>query len=134
VAGKPGVYLRGTDGSPAVRLADVDATGPVALSPDGRWVLARSPKERSRLLILPTGAGEARSIDAKELVPVWMRWFPDGKQLLVGGTEAGKGLRFFVQPVNGTQRRPLTPAGMTDARPAISPGGTRVAAPGPDRR
>ena len=53
------VYLRQTNGSPAVRLGD----GAVArLSPDGKWALTVlfTP---SQLAVLPTGAGEARTLE-----------------------------------------------------------------------
>jgi Tol biopolymer transport system component len=46
-------YLRGTDGSPAVRLGDGVAQG---LSPDGKWALAMLSSP-SRLILLPTGPG-----------------------------------------------------------------------------
>jgi Tol biopolymer transport system component len=53
------VYLRKTDGSPAVRLGDGRSQ---RLSPDGKWALAVlfTPPQ---LALLPTGAGEARSLE-----------------------------------------------------------------------
>ncbi len=57
---KGAVYLRKTDGSPAVRLGDGRA---LALSPEGKWALALVPSDASpRLVLLPTGAGEPRPI------------------------------------------------------------------------
>ena len=56
--GGPGyrVYLRKTDGSPAVRLGSGEG---MALSPDGKWVLAqRLNPSPAQLVLLPTGAGE----------------------------------------------------------------------------
>ncbi len=53
---KYAVYLRKTDGSPAIRLSD--GAG-MALSPDGKWALARSNTTPAPLVLLPTGVGEA---------------------------------------------------------------------------
>ncbi|HEX6906463.1 MAG TPA: hypothetical protein VF154_07655 [Terriglobales bacterium] len=50
-------YVRKTDGSPAVLLGEGAA---VALSPDGKWVVAQSPGSPAQLRLLPTGVGEAR--------------------------------------------------------------------------
>src|SRR5262249_60471398 len=51
------IYLRGTDGSPAVRLGEGEG---FALSPDGKWVLAKNLPaggKPSTLFLLPTGPG-----------------------------------------------------------------------------
>ena len=59
----PSVYLRKTDGSPAVKMGDGSA---IALSPDGRWVLASFPSGGGKpagLILLPTGAGESRVVN-----------------------------------------------------------------------
>ena len=56
-----GAYLRRMDGSPAARLGDGQAT---ALSPDGRWALAIVFGSPDELKMLPTGAGQARTIRA----------------------------------------------------------------------
>jgi hypothetical protein len=47
-----GLYVRQTDGSPAVRLGDGRSP---TFSPDGKWVLARSPAVRRGVIELPTG-------------------------------------------------------------------------------
>src|SRR5438128_9982008 len=52
-------YLRGTDGSPAVRLGDGVR---FALSPDQGWVLSRLPRPLVPFDLLPTGAGESRAL------------------------------------------------------------------------
>ena len=50
-----GVYLRPTDGAPAVRLGDGRA---MALSPDGKWAAAVPLDPSSRVDLLPTGADD----------------------------------------------------------------------------
>lgn len=60
------VYLRLTDGSPPMRLAEEAV--PLALSPDGRWVLIAAATftfetpRWSGVRVVPTGAGEAREV------------------------------------------------------------------------
>jgi hypothetical protein len=95
VAGGPGyaVYLRGTDRSPAVRLGKGN---PQSLSPDGRWALAVDLVQ-SRLLVLPTGAGEPRALPPHNVKAFsFAGWFPDGKRILFSGFEEGKGQRMYV--------------------------------------
>jgi Tol biopolymer transport system component len=72
------VYLRGTDGSEAVRL------GPgrgVALSPDGRWAVRLSADFRTPFVeLVPTGAGEPRRLEGHGLTYVGAQWLADGKR------------------------------------------------------
>ena len=86
-------YIRGTDGSPAIRLGQGSA---IALSEDGKSVLAliRSANE-SRMVIYPTGAGETRPIKTPGLNPVGGRFLPDGRILLMAA-EPGKRRRWRV--------------------------------------
>ncbi len=72
------VYLRRTDGAPAVRLGE---GGGGALSPDGRWAAALFHNTTDAQLILyPTGAGEPRLLSAEGLkVRPGARWLPDGR-------------------------------------------------------
>ena len=53
------VYLRNTDGSPAIRLGE--GTG-VSLSPDGQWALSRLNVVPSPLVLYPTGVGEMKQL------------------------------------------------------------------------
>ena len=53
------IYIRGTDGSPAVRLGDWK---PAGLSPDGNWVLAITHETPAQLFLLPTKAGAPRAL------------------------------------------------------------------------
>jgi serine/threonine protein kinase len=103
------IYLRKTDGSPAVRLGDGNRP---ALSPDGKWVSCIvSDGPRTSLTLLPTGAGEARTIGAS-LHYERAEWFPDGERILILGNEANRPARTFVQNRNGGRPMPLTPEGM----------------------
>jgi eukaryotic-like serine/threonine-protein kinase len=120
----PAIYLRHTDGSPAVRLGD--GNRPV-LSPDGKWVACISNKgSKTDLTLLPTGPGEARSIGAAGLHYERVEWLPDGRRLLVTGNEPGKPSRTFVQNVIGGKPAPITPEGVLAAH--VSPDGKYVTA------
>ncbi len=124
--GGPGyaVYLRGTDGSPAVRLG---AGLSWSLSPDGKWVTALSVSDPHRVFFLPRGAGEARTLDLPSIEIFWIGWLPDGKRLLVSGFEPGKLTRLYVTAENGDGLRPITPEGLGPWGGAVTPDGRQVA-------
>jgi serine/threonine protein kinase/Tol biopolymer transport system component len=100
------VFLRRTDGSPAVRLGDGRGE---AISPDGKWVLALVPTSPPQLSLLPTGAGEPRMLsrDSIDYQRAW--WFPDGKRILVAGSEPGHSSRLYVRDLEGGKLQPVTP-------------------------
>jgi dipeptidyl aminopeptidase/acylaminoacyl peptidase len=106
----PNVYLRHTDGSPAVKLGDGNA---VSLSPDGRWALAcQRYTSPPRLVLLPTGAGEMKTIDSGQIE--WRetgQWFPDSRRVVLAGTEPGHPLRSYVYDLDRYELRPLTAEG-----------------------
>jgi Tol biopolymer transport system component len=105
-----GAYLRKTDGSPAMRLGDGYATG---LSPDGQWALSMLPTSPSRLLLLPTGAGEPITLDRGTIEEyTYALWFPDGQRVLIEGHEPGRSSRLFVQDLGGGPPRAVLPEGV----------------------
>ena len=115
-----GAYLRKMDGSPAVRLGDGQATG---LSPDGKWALSIVYGSSDELKMLPTGAGEAKTVPRGPIARFhWAAWLPDGSGLLITGNEAGKGLRIYVQAPSGGTARPVTPEGVGYLLPATPDG------------
>jgi serine/threonine protein kinase/sugar lactone lactonase YvrE len=122
------VYLRRTDATTAVRLGDGD--GP-RLSADGKWALAVlfTPPQ---LVLLPTGAGEARQLVRGPIEQYGKRcgWFPDGKQIVFEGREPGREWRLYVQSIEGGLPRPITPEGTTGSSREIfiSPDGRFVIA------
>ncbi len=126
---KPGVYVRKTDGSAAVRLGDGAAR---ALSPDRRWVLSVSAGAKPRqLFLLPTGAGEPRAVTHDGIDHAFATWFPDGRRVLFVGREAGVP-RLYVQDVSGGPARAVAPPGVTIDGHSLSPDGARFAAVDPD--
>ena len=125
------IYLRKTDGSPAVHLGDGHAR---TLSPDGKWVAAMCAGP-DHLDLLPVGAGESRAVPVRGLeMMVWWDWLPDGKRLLVWGNEPEHGNRVFELAIDGDGTvRAITPEGVKWPA-AISPDGLHAALTGPDNR
>lgn len=125
-------YVRGMDGSPAVRLGN--GVVPM-LSRDGKKVLAivPGPDGKRGLMELPTGAGETRAISTGNVQVQAATFFPDGQKILELGNAAGaNGQRLWVQNANTGTPRPISPEGV-DCRltGAISPDGKRIAAVDP---
>jgi Tol biopolymer transport system component len=132
--GGPGYsnYLRDMDGSPPVRLGD--GTG-YSISPDGNWVVAViSITTGGKLVLLPTGAGQAKPIPSEGLKPSGAMFFPDGKHLLITASEAGHGNRLYVGDIEGGKPRPISPEGYRAVNGTVSRDGKLVVALGPDRR
>ncbi|HKF25614.1 MAG TPA: protein kinase, partial [Candidatus Acidoferrum sp.] len=128
-------YVRGTDGSPAVRLSN--GTSP-QLSRDGKKVLAivPGPDGNRRLTELPTGAGEARTIPTGNVQVQIAGYFPDGKRFLeLGNAVTANGQRLWVQDADGGNPRPISPEGVdTRLCGTIAPDGKRVAAVDPNSK
>jgi len=61
------------------------------------------------LTLLPTGAGEARTIGRSAMHYERVEWFPDGQRILFEGSEPNRPMRTFVQSINGGDPVPLTP-------------------------
>ena len=118
------IYMRSTDGSPAVALGHGSA---LSFSPDGRWVLTRALNSNpAQFVLLPTGAGESHQITHDQINHIRGQWFPDGKQILCDCNEPGHGQREFVVDVDSGQARPVTPEGVTGG--LLSPDGKSILA------
>ena len=125
------VYIRKTDGAPAVLLGE---GGAVALSPDGKSVIAQTQDSPSQLKLLTTGAGEARDLTKDQINHSWSHWFPDGKRILFSGNEPGKGVRLYVSDVATGKSQPITQEGVNGTAFVISPDSQWVAGIGPDQK
>jgi serine/threonine protein kinase/Tol biopolymer transport system component len=125
------VYIRKTDGAPAVLLGE---GGAVALSPDGKSVIAQTQDSPSQLKLLTTGAGEARDLTKDKINHSWSHWFPDGKRILFSGNEPGKGVRLYVSDVASGKSQPITQEGVNGTAFVISPDSQWVAGIGPDQK
>jgi eukaryotic-like serine/threonine-protein kinase len=125
------VYIRDTDGSPAIRLGEGIAD---ALSPDQKWVIVQTPGSPEQLRLLPTGAGETQPLTNDSINHQWARWFPDGKRFVFAGNEPGRGVRLYAQDVSGGNPKPISPEGVDATAFAISPDGQLVVGIGPDQK
>ncbi len=125
------VYIRKTDGAPAVLLGE---GGAVALSPDGKSVIAQTQDSPSQLKLLTTGAGEAKDLTKDQINHSWAHWFPDGKRILFSGNEPGKGVRLYVRDIASGKSDPITQEGVNGTSFVISPDSQWVAGIGPDQK
>jgi eukaryotic-like serine/threonine-protein kinase len=126
-------FIRGTDGSPPVRLGDGVA---MALSPDGRWVTANTPRDESpKLWLYPTGAGEKRLLPTGKLdIESSGEFLPDGKSIVFTAAEQGHGSRVYQMEVAGAAPRALTPEGYRLIGRSVTPDGKSIIVIGPDHK
>ena len=119
------VCLRGTDGSPVVRLGEGTALG---LSPDGKWALAVVNTAPGELMLLPIGPGQPKTLPHGGIEAYGFGSFlPDGKKVLFTGNEAGQPQRAYLQSVaEGTPAAALQD-GYLPTPDTISPDGKWVA-------
>jgi eukaryotic-like serine/threonine-protein kinase len=118
---KSAVYLRRVDAPAPLRLADGIAD---ALSPDGKWALAH---QSAKLVIVPTGTGEARELKIDGTFESGAAWFPDSRRAVVGGATGNGGYRLYVIDTLDESAKPLSPEN-------IWSGGIRSFAVAPDGR
>src|SRR6266852_1213987 len=116
------VFLRKTDGSPAIRLGS--GMG-LDISPDGKWVASTSVKQPSPTVLLPAGAGQPMNLADGQLFHTEnLRFLPDGKGVIMIAAEAGKAPRSYLQMLDGSAPRTLGPEGFRGI--AVSPDGKSV--------
>ncbi len=121
------VYLRNTDGSPAIRLGEGSG---LSLSPDGQWALSRLNVVPSPLVLYPTGVGEMKQLKNDGLNHTTAAFLPDGKRFVFTGTEPGHGARLYVESLEDAKPRTISMEGVRSN--VLSPDGRYVAARGPD--
>ena len=123
------VYIRGLDGSPAVRLGEGSGQ---SISPDGKRVLALvGPPQSPDIVIYPTGAGEAKRIPVPGMTVRGARWMPDGKRFLAVARLPGRPPRTYLFDDEGSAPRAVTAEGYRVT--LISADGKRLYGFGPDQ-
>ena len=103
-------YLRGVDGSPAVKLSDGYSA---AISNDGKWVLGTLSNPR-QFRVIPTGAGEPKIVDMtlnKLQNPQILGFSADSKHLLINGASREGKPQTIETEFDGSNPRPHTPPG-----------------------
>ena len=123
------VYLRGTDGAPALRLGEGNG---IDLSPDGAWALTRTA---TQFVLVPVRAGQPRAVPAGDFPAApFGAFFPDGKRFVFPAAAPGHGTRLYVQSIEGGKATAISGEGLNQGRVSVSPDGAFVAAIGPDSK
>ena len=120
------VFLRDTDGSPPAKIGEGLAG---AISPDGKWVITR-PAKGGPLSLVPTGAGQSKTLTHDAVDYGAVRFFPDGKHLLASGIENGHGRRDYLIDLSNGDSKPITPEGVSGTH--LAPDGRSTAVLQPD--
>jgi len=123
------VFMRGMDGSPAVRLGSGDFP---SLSPDGKWVAALNLASPAQIELLPTGAGQPRVITNDSLEHTRVRWAPTGRAILFTASDANHAPRSYWMDVDSGKMRAVTPEGTLGL--LVSPDGKFVLARDSERK
>ncbi len=121
------IFLRRSPEEVPVRLGDGEG---LALSPDGRSVLGRLRGiggKPQRLMVLPTGTGDQKIVPTGSLSEFQKaEWLPDGKRVILRGSETAKGSRLYLVDLARGPLRAISEEGASRGV-AVSPDGTRVA-------
>jgi eukaryotic-like serine/threonine-protein kinase len=123
----PDLFLRPSAGGHATPLGKSGGWG--TLSPDGSLAAAWVEKPGPRWVLYPTGTGSPRELPAHGIRSIKSVSFQrDGKSLIFIGTEGEKEDRVWVQSLDGSAPKPVTPEGVTglDTWPFLSPDGRSV--------
>jgi serine/threonine protein kinase/dipeptidyl aminopeptidase/acylaminoacyl peptidase len=116
------VFLRKTDGSPAIRLGS--GMG-LDISPDDKWVASTSVKQPAPTVLLPAGAGQPITLADSQLFHTSnLRFLPDGKGVILVATEKGKAPRTYTLMLDGSAPKPFGPEGFRGT--LVSPDGNYV--------
>ncbi len=125
------VYQRKIGDTSAVRLGDGLA---IAVSPDGKWVIASPPTPPAQLVLLPTGPGEAKPLTHDSINHSRARWLPDGRRFIFSGKEPGHAARIYLQNSSEEKPLPISPEGIDPLVLVLSPDGQQVVGVGPDEK
>lgn len=105
-ASDSGVYLRKTDGSPAIRLGD--ASWASDLSSDGQWVLCIQNGPPPYALLIPTGPGTAKRIPL-DGIPTAGGFLPNGKEFAVSYKDKDGRATNFIIGIDGGKPKRIRP-------------------------
>ncbi|MET0620944.1 MAG: protein kinase, partial [Thermoanaerobaculia bacterium] len=127
-----GVYLRPTDGAPAVRLGD--GVG-IALSPDSAWALTQVFSNPPHFVLVPVKAGQPKAFPPGDLGrTAYGSFLPDGSKFVFVANAPGRGSRIYLQDLAGGPPKAISEEGITATRLFVSPDSRWIAAIGPDTR
>jgi Tol biopolymer transport system component/predicted Ser/Thr protein kinase len=125
------VYMRASDGSPAVRLGEGSGA---SISDDRKWV-ASTNADGTTIELFPTGPGQPRLLPCKGMNCYFPAFFPGGSRLAFLGVESGRGEKIFVTGSEAMNARAISPEGVAFTTVlAVSPDGQSIAALGVDAK
>ncbi len=84
------------------------------ISPDNQVGYVDPASDTTKVLLLPTGIGETKTVAAPNFRYRSADWASDGHTLVMRASESGKPLRFWVQNIDGGAPRAVTPEGTDD--------------------
>jgi serine/threonine protein kinase/Tol biopolymer transport system component len=117
------VYVRGTDGSPAVRLGEGRARN---FTPDGSAIgIYQVPNDF--LDIVPVRIGATKRVPLHGIIPLWWVWTADGTRIIAWGHRGEESNRQFAIDLNGGPPHAITPEGANFFF-AVSPDNSTLAA------
>jgi len=97
------IYLRRADAPAPIHIGDGEGDG---LSPDGKWILAHMG---NRLMLLPTGSGDAREVKVQANFGFGAAWMPDSRRAVLGGALPKEGYRLLIVDTLDETVKPLSP-------------------------
>lgn len=123
MGGASTVYMRNTDGAPPVELG---AGWFPKLSPDRQWVARLTADPRPRVKLLPAGAGDARTLPPSEIGSAeFVLWTRDSHSLVIAGYK-GDNERIYVQAIDGSAPKPISPSNFKIGSNRLTPDGRYV--------
>ncbi len=119
------VFVRRLNEPTAVEVGEGDVMG---ITPDAHYVIAMLPSHPTKLRILPTGAGETRTIDLAPLQidRYFISWLPGGKEFVFLGHEPNGVPRAYRMSIDGGTPQRLTRQTEAQFWNRVSPDGKYV--------
>ncbi len=128
---KGSIYLRKTDGSPAIRIGDGHA---YKLSPDGKSIsgYVLNDDGSRRFVLLPTGPGEPIELNVPGVKPATVfGWLEGDQRYIVAGQNPAKKWQCFAFDAQHGTLKPVCPEGIPDSLSfALSPDRKQFLSPG----
>jgi hypothetical protein len=110
-AADSGVYLRRSDGSPAVRLGNASRASDI--SSDDQWVYCTDNGPPPQALLIPTGPGTTKKIPLAG-IPTAGGLLPSGKEFAVSYKDKDGRFTNYIVPIDGGKPRRIRPDLDTD--------------------
>ena len=121
------VYMRRSDGSPAIRLG---AGLAFEFSSDRKW--AATAGATNQITIVPTGTGSSRTYSVDPVHCHMAKWFPGDERILIAGNVPGGPLRSYALTLATGEVEQLSEESVK-LEMFVTPDGQHLIYPGPDQ-